>query len=962
MKKLFILISMLFFLASCGDDPTSSKKKCDPACGEWQTCDTKKGECILTEGRCDVNTDCTDTTKPVCNVTTHNCEADVQPECTVNADCTNAAKPICENGVCVADIQPECTIDADCEANEICVEGVCEVVQPECTIDADCEANEICVEGVCEVVQPECTIDADCEANEICVEGVCEVVQPECTIDADCLDPANPSCVRGFCMENQDACVDLDCSGFPNTECVVYEGEAQCFCIENYYVNVDETACVSGEELCTELNCSQYGNAECVIDAEGPGCICMEGNYYDGTSCVPIPACTDDAIPNEGANALLITLPYEQTHHSCTTKVDYFKVELTAGMEFTANLSFVSGDLDLILLNAPELIEANVVDVSAEDGLIPESISITVETSGTYYLAISPYHTVDTDYTLSVSGVVPECVVDTDCEATEICMEGVCAPIQCTTNEDCEAGEICTEGRCELDTTCVDDAIGNTKETATLVTLPFAGNHKVCADVSDFFKVALNAGEIVTVNLSNYGIIDLDLYLYNETSTVSLKSSLTMDPTEQVVYTITVAGNYYVKVRNWDEMLGTNYDLSIATVASECTVDADCLDITKPLCEANVCVAAECSNEVPCGLGEVCVLGRCETAPECTVDADCADGEICDMGNCVVSVPAEWTCSESWYGDGDCDCGCGIIDSDCADGNASSCDFSGACTSQNLTVNLTQNWLCDALPPECTDDADCTTVGEICVDGECVLPPECTVDTDCADGEICDMGQCVPDTTCVDDAIGNTKETATLVTLPFTGNHKVCAAANDYFKVALNAGEIVTINLSNYGTIDLDLYLYDEVSSTDLKSSLTTNPTEQVVYTITETGNYYVRVKNYSATTQTNYDLSIATVVPECTIDANCEAGEICEANICIPVECTVDADCGAEEACVLGRCKTAAVWTCSESWYGDGDCDCGCGIIDSDCADGNASSCDFNGACTSQNLTVNPTQNWLCE
>ena len=38
-------------------------------------------------------------------------------------------------------------------------------------------------------------------------------------------------------------------------------------------------------------------------------------------------------------------------------------------------------------------------------------------------------------------------------------------------------------------------------------------------------------------------------------------------------------------------------------------------------------------------------------------------------------VPSEWTCEEDYYGDGMyCDCGCGVLDTDCADANASSCD------------------------------------------------------------------------------------------------------------------------------------------------------------------------------------------------------------------------------------------------------------------------------------------------
>jgi hypothetical protein len=39
----------------------------------------------------------------------------------------------------------------------------------------------------------------------------------------------------------------------------------------------------------------------------------------------------------------------------------------------------------------------------------------------------------------------------------------------------------------------------------------------------------------------------------------------------------------------------------------------------------------------------------------------CTAGGICD----TASVPAAWTCDETWWGDGKCDCGCGAYDNDC---------------------------------------------------------------------------------------------------------------------------------------------------------------------------------------------------------------------------------------------------------------------------------------------------------
>ena len=59
---------------------------------------------------------------------------------------------------------------------------------------------------------------------------------------------------------------------------------------------------------------------------------------------------------------------------------------------------------------------------------------------------------------------------------------------------------------------------------------------------------------------------------------------------------------------------------------------------------------------------------------------------------------------------------------------------------------------------------------------------------------------------------------------------------------------------------------------------------------------------------------------PECTVDADCAEGEVCEAEECVPApECTVDADCAEGEVCEAGAC-VAAPPECT---------------VDADCAEG---------------------------
>jgi hypothetical protein len=81
-------------------------------------------------------------------------------------------------------------------------------------------------------------------------------------------------------------------------------------------------------------------------------------------------------------------------------------------------------------------------------------------------------------------------------------------------------------------------------------------------------------------------------------------------------------------------------------------------------------------------------------------------------------------------------------------------------------------------------------------------------------------------------------------------------------------------------------------------------------YTCTSAGNHAVRVEvsdddfDYGIS---DWRVAITCVdgeVVECEIDGDCEAGEVCEQDVCVPdVECNVDEDCAAGEVCVVNLC-----------------------------------------------------------
>lgn len=158
-----------------------------------------------------------------------------------------------------------------------------------------------------------------------------------------------------------------------------------------------------------------------------------------------------------------------------------------------------------------------------------------------------------------------------------------------------------------------------------------------------------------------------------------------------------------------------------------CTAHADCATVAgdDPLCVGSVLGPAVsfcsewCDLAVDdCGPGAFCLdvgssRGVCLTT--CDPDADdCAEGFACvepDVGGdrfgCVTvtpSPPAEWVCGDGLYGTDDgCDCGCGVVDPDCADATAASCQFCGpdSCANDGTGDG------CDAALLEPTDNAIC---------------------------------------------------------------------------------------------------------------------------------------------------------------------------------------------------------------------------------------------------------------
>lgn len=93
--------------------------------------------------------------------------------------------------------------------------------------------------------------------------------------------------------------------------------------------------------------------------------------------------------------------------------------------------------------------------------------------------------------------------------------------------------------------------------------------------------------------------------------------------------------------------------------------------------------------------------------------------------------------------------------------------------------------------------------------------------------------------------------------VPLTG--KVSSSdKNDYFRFDITGPKNITIELDVPNATDYDVYLYRSTSTSTLASGTKgSSATENVSYTATTAGTYYVRVTHYSGTSAENYVLTV---------------------------------------------------------------------------------------------------------
>lgn len=230
---------------------------------------------------------------------------------------------------------------------------------------------------------------------------------------------------------------------------------------------------------------------------------------------------------------------------------------------------------------------------------------------------------------------------------------------------------------------------------------------------------------------------------------------------------------------------------------------AQCPDNQTCDAENGVCrLVGLCRSDVDCAPGERCGLtGSCETI-RCQQNEDCAEaGFVCIGERCMPGCQLpESPCPEGSFCQGSSQSAPGECVSSCAEDR--DCNFGFFC---DVSLSRPTCIKEDA----CNVDLDCRA-DERCQQSAC-QPAPCSMDEDCLSGQVCDRAQCVG-SDCNEDTFSpnHMPNEATLFSQEVEISNLVrCAGRPDWFRLQLDAGEVLNVELIHEAGQDIDLYVLD---------------------------------------------------------------------------------------------------------------------------------------------------------
>jgi hypothetical protein len=215
---------------------------------------------------------------------------------------------------------------------------------------------------------------------------------------------------------------------------------------------------------------------------------------------------------------------YDDLEISSATDSDYFAVQADAGDTITADIAFshANGDLDMTLVDA----DGNYLDgaISTTDD---ESVEYTVSESGTYYVEVYAYSDAPNSYDIDVN---------TSSSGT-------------STGDSLEPNDVRSSA--------TDLGTGDSYDDLEISS----------ATDSDYFAVQADAGDTITADIAfSHANGDLDMVLLDADGN-ALDGSASVSDDENIEYTVTESGTYYVEVYAFSGA-PNSYDIDVNTSSS----------------------------------------------------------------------------------------------------------------------------------------------------------------------------------------------------------------------------------------------------------------------------------------------------------------------------------------------------------------------------------------------------------
>lgn len=620
------------------------------------------------------------------------------------------------------------------------------------------------------------------------------------------------------------------------------------------------------------------GNSYCIPDHQGnfPECYCKEGyNYNINThKCELLGECTDDAPQSSPDNPLKITIPYSATNHLCTNKTDYYQYDIVKNTTYFITVTSENINLINVYSNSEDF---NGALIKKDNKIYLQHTSDSTET---LILNISPYGIANVDYTLEIKTT---CDVDEQCKLKDYF--SVCNQ----TTHQCETTE------------CIEDTVANSPFQATEISIPFSQlNGTLCNSFGDWYKIHLNKDEIVIFELpDNIYTKTLSYTLYRLTN-----NEFEIVNQTGIEFKVPETGDYYLLINNdirefpnFSLFKKTAYVLNVDYKSELCN-KLNCSEAKNEICQLNFNSG---KTECACNKGSIKdENGNCVNVCE---NIDCSDKPntscsvygtasfcMCDEGytyhiwarpylkeedGCVpINEVIDYVdCSDksNSHPEG----GCGVYWSGC--GFQCVCDegyilgSNGKCvTKENFCndCNSKENTVCDDVKGKCectegfmeNDDKNCIPLSEGCNGVVCeeenthceviynseydFYGPKYESQCVCNEGYANNGSSCVDIDLCSDDETGNTIQTATEITIPYSNENFFCPGKNDYFKADLTAGKGLVFYISPYEN-DLGYSLKIGKSSTETIDFVNPEYISDFFYFIPEeTGTYYFEISS----------------------------------------------------------------------------------------------------------------------